>query len=117
MLGIIAHRGINWQGKIDVKYEDGREKSFTSEIIADKDGKVYEGCVIGLTREVVIALLRGTPPIIYPILGEESQDLVRYIGYGKWGWKSEKEILNNTKYSTDYLYSLYLERKTKEEIN
>lgn len=31
----------------------------------------------------------------------------------RWGWKSEKEILNNTKYSTDFLYDLYLERKKK----
>lgn len=105
--------------KIDVKYDGGREKSFTSEIIADKDGKVYKGCTVGLTRKAVIALLRGTPPID-PILGEEPQDLVRYSGYGMyddWEWQSKEEILSNTKYSTDYLYSLYLERKTKEEIN
>lgn len=100
---------------IDVKYEDGGEKSFSAEIIADKDGKVYDGCTIGLTRKAVIALLRGTPPID-PILGEEPQDLVRYSGYGMYDdyeWQSKEEILNNTKYSTDFLYDLYLERKKK----
>ena len=38
--------------KIDVKYEDGGEKSFTSEIIADKDGNVYEGCYIKRVQPV-----------------------------------------------------------------
>lgn len=101
--------------KIDVKYEDGGKKSFTSEIIAKKDGNVYEGCTVGLTRAAVVSLLRRTPPID-PILGEEPQDLVRYSGYGMyddWEWESEEKILNNTKYSTDYLYDLYLERKKK----
>lgn len=96
--------------QINVKYKDGGKKSFSAEIITDKDGKVYKGCTVGLTRKAVVSLLRGTPPIS-PILGEESQDLVCYIGYGKWGWKSEDEILNNTKYPTDYLYTLYLDRK------
>lgn len=91
------------------------KKSFTSEIIAKKDGNVYEGCTVGLTRAAVVSLLRRTPPID-PILGEEPQDLVRYSGYGMyddWEWESEEKILNNTKYSTDYLYDLYLERKKK----
>lgn len=100
---------------IKMKYKDGSEKSFSAEIIADKDGNVYEGCIVGLTRKAVVSLLLETRPFD-PMLGEEPQDLVCYIGYGMgddWGWKSEKEILSNTKYSTDYLYDLYLERKKK----
>lgn len=103
--------------KIDVKYEDGGKKSFTVEIIADKDGNVYEGCTVGLSRKVVVSLLRRTPPVD-PILNEELEDLARYIGngmYDDWEWESEEKILNNTKYSTDYLYSLYLERKKKNK--
>ena len=99
--------------QINVKYKDGGKKSFSSEIIADKDGNVYKGCMVGLTRKAVVSLLRGTKPID-PMLGEEPQDLVRYNGNGmcdNWEWKSEKEIMDNAIYSTDYLYSIYLERK------
>lgn len=101
--------------KIDAKYEDGGKKSFTSEIIVKEDGNVYEGCTVGLTRAVVVSLLRRTPPVD-PILGEKPQDLVRYSGYGmygNWVWENKERILNNTKYSTKYLYDLYLERKKK----
>lgn len=99
--------------QINVKCKDGGKKSFSSEIIADKDGNVYEGCMVGLTRKAVVSLLRGTKPID-PILGEEPQDLVSYSGYGMhddWEWESEKEIMDNTKYSTDYLYNIYLDHK------
>ncbi len=94
---------------IDVKYEDGGEKSFSAEIIADKDGKVYEGCAVGLSRTFIVASLVQLVPN-YSVMKRIPRDVGYYQGGmdDHWRWESPHSIMVNKKRSTEELYELYL---------
>lgn len=97
--------------KIDIKYEDGGEKSFSfsAEIIADKDGNVNDGRTVELSRKAVITSLVQLVPN-YSVMERIPHDVGYYQGGmdDHWRWETPYSIMVNKKRSTEELYGLYL---------